>query len=175
MVHPRVWALSGLWSLVLLGQAVGFDQVCGVLPGWSSAPTAQRSPVVTVHATGRATGTYMAQQEAGPRWRLGMGHFTSTGHGVLVGSFVVTAAHVVYPSKVEIPVHQWGAILTPVVSIVESTVTVRVQQEAGAIPADIVHLNHHADLAILYPKTPTAVQPLEYPATETWLPEIACS
>jgi hypothetical protein len=90
----------------------------------------------------------------------------------VVGSFVVTAAHVVYPSKVDLQLHDQGPEQTPLVTLIESVVTVGALQGAGGVPAEILHINHRFDLAILSPKTATAFPSVLYPLARTWWDEL---
>lgn len=154
--------------LALAGTAVAFDTSCGTMPAWSPAAAAQFPSVVAIRASGRAMGVTETWQDGKVQRRLASGDFTLTGHGVVVGQFVVTAAHVVYPEKVALALDQYTTTVSPVVTVQQTTVAVGTSTDTGGVPADILHLNHEADLAILRPANPALFQAFPYAAADTW-------
>lgn len=109
--------LSLIGVLSVVGQAVAFDKTCGTLLAPHAAAVQAVPVVVAVRTSGQATGTYRVVKQSLRQWRLGEGDFTLSGRGVVVGQFVVTAAHVVYPSKVELRLDPYITTTTEVVSI----------------------------------------------------------
>jgi Trypsin-like peptidase domain len=161
-------ALSMMWMLAWVGTAAAFDTSCGTLPAWSPAAAGQFPAVVVVHASGRATGIVETWQGGKVQRRLAHGDFTLTGRGVVVGQFVVTAAHVVYPEKISLALDPYTTTLSPVVAIQQTTISVGALTEASRVSADLVHLNHEADLAVLRPTHPALFQAFPYAAADTW-------
>jgi len=166
----QLWkgALSMMWMLAWVGTTAAFDTSCGTLPAWSPAAAGQFPAVVGVRASGRATGVAEMWQGGKVQRRLGSGDFTLTGRGVVVGQFVVTAAHVVYPEKISLALDPHTTTLSPVVAVQQTTIAVGALTETGGVSADIVHLNHEADLAILRPAHPALFQAFPYAAADTW-------
>jgi Trypsin-like peptidase domain len=168
--HTALWHLllvvSLLWPLVTAGQAGAFDATCGDLA--ADVPTAAPGfpAVVEIHAAGRATGTYRDRATSQGTWQVSSGQFTLTGRGVIVGQLIITAAHVVYPTKVELRPEQHAAVISPIVAVDHTAVSIRTA--TGDVPADIVHLNHRFDLAILRPRETAPLPPLPFHTTETW-------
>jgi Trypsin-like peptidase domain len=117
---------------------------------------------------GQATGTYKDLQDSDTAWRLGSGAFTIKGRGFVVGQFVVTAAHVVYPSKLALRQAAEVTTVSQVVAVDQTMIHVGAPAEHGGIPAEIVHINHRFDLAILRPAAPELLQALPYPTAATW-------
>jgi V8-like Glu-specific endopeptidase len=157
-----------MWMLALAGTAVAFDTSCGTLPAGSPATAAQFPAVVAIHASGRATGVTETWQGNKVQRRLASGDFTLTGRGVVVGQFVVTAAHVVHPEKVALKLDPHTSTVSPVVAVQQTTVSVGSLTDVDGIPAEILHLNHEADLAILRPANPALFQTFPYAAADTW-------
>jgi len=124
--------------------------------------------VVAVSALGRATGIEQTRQDGKPQQRLSSGDFALSGRGVVVGPFVITAAHVVSPEKVVLKLDAYTTIVSPVVAVQQTTVAVGTLTGAGGIPATIVHLNHEADLAILHPENSALLHPFPYTTAVTW-------
>lgn len=164
----RRGALGIVWALILVGRAAAFDTSCGTLPAWSPTAAKQVPAVVAIRTTGQATGTYETWQDKRQQHQLGHGDFTITGRGVVVGQLVVTAAHVVYPAKVKIALDQYNIRISPVVTVQQTTVSIGSLTGEGSVPAEIVHLNHRADLAILRPEDPTLLDALPFPTASTW-------
>jgi Trypsin-like peptidase domain len=159
-------SLFGLLAVVV--QAAAFDTSCGTLAAGSPDSALQFPAVVAVSASGRATGIEQTWQDGKAQRRLGSGDFALSGRGVVVGQFVVTAAHVVSPEKVVLKLDEYTTIVSPVVAVQKTAVAVGTSTGAGGIPATIVHLNHEADLAILRPENSTWLHPFPYAATATW-------
>lgn len=167
----RTWRLAVVCTLTLTGHTMAFDPSCGDLQSLDSVSSDRFSWVVTVHTVGRATGTYMASTEGAARWRIAMGDFALTGRGFVVGQLIVTAAHVVYPSRVEIrPDHQ-ATRLAPVVAVHQTSVLIEAADRAGRVSAEIVHLNHRLDLAILRPEASLFLKAMPYRTATTWWSE----
>jgi hypothetical protein len=156
-------ALNLIGALSLVGHAVAFDKTCGAL----SAAVEAVPPVVSVWTNGQATGTYMRVKQGMRQWRLEEGDFTLNGRGFVVGQFVVTAAHVVYPSKIELRLNPYVTTSAEVVAVQQTAVTVGDLRGLGQVAAAIVHLNHRLDLAILRPQVPLQGA-FPYPTAATW-------
>ena len=165
----RVWGLSMVFTLLWGSYAVAFDPTCGDL---AAADAAAFPSIVQVQTTGRATGTYQDRHTPNAAWQLGSGEFTLTGRGFVVGQLVVTAAHVVYPSKVELRLHQHASTVSSVVTVEQTTVRVGGSDSTNGIPAEIVHLSHRFDLAILRPHIPESLHAFPYRASATWWHEL---
>jgi hypothetical protein len=159
-------ALNLIGGLSLVGQAVAFDKTCSTLSEHSTAVKATPL-VVSVQTSGRATGTYMLVRQEVRQWRLEEGDFTLSGRGFVVGRFVVTAAHVVSPSKVELRLSPYVTTSAEIVSVQQSSVTVGDLHGPGRVAATIVYLNHRLDLAILRPQAPPQ-DTFSYPTAVTW-------
>ena len=113
--HVRVvllWVLSLMGVFSWVGHAGAFDQACGVL--FAPHRATEEAVVVAVQTSGRATGTYMEVQQGMRQWRLAEGDFTLTGRGFIVDQFVVTAAHVVSPAKVDLRLNAYITTTTEV-------------------------------------------------------------
>ena len=168
--HTALWrlllVLSLLWPLIMAGQTGAFDATCGDLTPDVSAAAPGFPAVVEIHAAGRATGTYKDRGASQGTWQVSSGQFTLTGRGVIVGQLIITAAHVVYPAKVELRPEQHAALISPVVAVDDTAVSIRTP--TGDVPADIVHLNHRFDLAILRPRGTGPLPTLPFHPTETW-------
>jgi hypothetical protein len=169
----HVWVLSGAWLLILIGTAAAFDAACGNMATASSAVVQGFPAVVEVHSVGRATGTYRDSKLGGATWHLSSGEFMLSGRGVVMGQFVVTAAHVVYPSQVELRLHEHTLTVSSVVNVDQMTVYVSTGAGTERVRAEIVHLNHRFDLAILRPEVSLGLPAFPYRASVTWWRETA--
>jgi hypothetical protein len=167
----RVWLLSVAWVLMLGGPAAAFDTACGKVSPAFFADDVGYPAVVEVSAVGQATGTYKDNTAPGATRRLVSGQFALSGRGFVVGQFVVTAAHVVYPSKVEYRIDQHVTSTSVVVSVDQTTIYVGGTADTGGMPAEIVHLSHRFDLAILRPEVPLLLQSFPYPPAVSWWSE----
>jgi S1-C subfamily serine protease len=165
-----VWALSVLGTLSPVPYAIAFDKTCGALSTHHTSAVEALPTVVAIHTSGQATGMYRAVHQGTRQWRLEEGNFTLGGRGFVVGQLVVTAAHVVYPSKVEVRLDPYITTTTEVVSIQQTSVAVGDLQGTSRVPAAIVHLNHRLDLAILRPQSPLQ-EIFPYPTAVTWWSE----
>lgn len=168
---PHLWVLAVVGALLLGRPAAAFDPACGEIPAVSSAVAEGFPAVVEVHTVGQATGTYKDRQSSDPTWHLGASAFTLKGRGFAVGQLIVTAAHVVYPSQVELRIQQDTTTASSVVMVQQLSVYIGATPDAGGVPADIVHLSHRFDLAILRPKVPLTLHTLPYYASATWWQE----
>lgn len=166
----QVWGLGMVFALFWGSAAVAFDSACGAM---SSTETAGFPSIVQVWATGRAIGTYRDRSTPNAAWKLGNGEFTLRGRGFVVGQLVVTAAHVVYPSQVELRLHQHASTIAPVVTVEQTTIRIGGSQSTDGILAEIVHLNHRVDLAILRPRVTESLPTFPYHLSATWWREVA--
>jgi hypothetical protein len=160
--------LSLFGLLAITAQAAAFDTSCGTLAAGSPDSALRFPAVVAVSASGRATGIEQTWQDGKAQRRLGSGDFALSGRGVVVGQFVVTAAHVVSPEKVALKLDEYTTIVSQVVAVQQTAIAVGTLTGTGGIPATIVHLNHEADLAILHPENPALLHPFPYAPTATW-------
>lgn len=159
-----------LGLLCVLGSVVianAFDTSCGPFPERAAVPAGHYSPVLAVHTIGQATGAYRETRGHRTGWHIGTGDFRLRGQGIVVGQFIVTAAHVVYPQTVTL-LHNQQKTTSLVLAIKETTVHVGAPAQAAGIPAEIVHLSHRYDIAILQPTPHAALQSLEYVSSATW-------
>jgi hypothetical protein len=165
-----IWTLSLIGTFSQVPPAFAFDKACGAVSTRSTAAVEVLPTVVVIHTSGQATGTYSVVHQGVRQWRLEEGDFTLRGRGFVVGQLVVTAAHVVYPSQVELRLDPYMTTTTEVVSIQQTSVVVSDLQGTSPVPASIVHLNHRLDLAILRPQVPLQ-EAFPYPTTVTWWSE----
>jgi hypothetical protein len=166
-VWPVCVLIGVVWVFSLVRPGAAFDTSCQDIPAEPSVLAHGFPAVVAVHTTGRATGTYRDLQNSGITWRLGNGEFTITGRGFVVGQFVVTAAHVLYPAKLELR-HEEATTVSQVIAVDQTVIHIGAPAEHGGIPAEVVHINHRFDLAILRPQTPALLQSLPYRIAATW-------
>jgi hypothetical protein len=165
-----IWALSLIGTLSLVPSAIAFDKTCGTLSARHATAVEVLPTVVAIHTSGQATGTHGVVHQGVRQWRLEEGEFTLSGRGFVVGQWVVTAAHVVSPSKVELRLDPYTTTTTEVVSIQHTSVVISDLLGTSRVPATIVHLNHRLDLAILHPQGPLQ-EAFPYPTTVTWWSE----
>ncbi|MDZ4285149.1 MAG: hypothetical protein U1A28_04965, partial [Patescibacteria group bacterium] len=137
-VRSRLCLYAGMVAALVPQTAFSFDRMC---PQHIATPP---TGIVSVRTEGMAAGV-VRDKGAG---RIATGTFKLEGRGVIIGSFVVTAAHVVIPDKVEVmePFDEH----VPLVRVLRREIYVAHAHNPPLwVQVTEVYLNRKDDLAIL--------------------------
>ncbi len=133
----------------LVSPALSFDKVHGVVPEFD----AEESNVVVLDGTVVQVLTRGYGAGITPDHKWANGSFEVCGVGTVIAHngniYVITAAHVVHPSKVVLKVSQYVFVITPIIHIHNVNISVGSWNGLANVSASLFYINHIRDVAIL--------------------------